>query len=291
METPRIAFFGLGAMGSGMVRRLLKAGFPVTIYNRTADKAEPFRGEGALLAGSPREAAANADVVISMVADDTASGRVWLGEGGAMEGVRAGAILIESSTLSVEWVRRLAAEASSRGCELLDAPVTGSKPQAAAGELCFIVGGDAGALAKARPALEAMSRSIIHLGPTGSGALLKLINNFVCGVQIASLAEAIAMIERAGLEPEAALGVLTGGAPGSPLVKTISGRMTARQYTPPNFLLRLMAKDLAYAGAEARNLGLDPVTAAAALKVFQQAIAHGDEERDLSSVVEQFRST
>jgi 3-hydroxyisobutyrate dehydrogenase len=143
METPRIAFFGLGAMGSGMVRRLLKAGFPVTIYNRTADKAEPFRGEGALLAGSPREAAANADVVISMVADDTASGRVWLGEGGAMEGVRAGAILIESSTLSVEWVRRLAAEASSRGCELLDAPVTGSKPQAAAGELCFIVGGDA----------------------------------------------------------------------------------------------------------------------------------------------------
>jgi 3-hydroxyisobutyrate dehydrogenase len=99
------------------------------------------------------------------------------------------------------------------------------------------------------------------------------------------------MIERAGLDPEAALGVLTGGAPGSPLVKTISGRMTARQYTPPNFLLRLMAKDLAYAGAEARNLGLDPVTAAAALKVFQQAIAHGDEERDLSSVVEQFRST
>ena len=277
-------------MGSGMARRLLGAGFPLTIYNRSAEKAAPFSRDGAILAVSPREAAANAEVMVSMVADDTASRGMWLGEHGALGAAAPGAILIESSTLSVAWVRALAAHAGALGCELLDAPVTGSRPQAASGELCFLVGGPSGALEKARPVLESMSRAIVHLGPTGSGALLKLINNFLCGVQAASLAEAIALVERGGLDREAALGILTGGAPGSPLLKTLSARMAAREYTPPNFLLRLMAKDLAYAAAEAESRALDPVTATAALKVFQQAIAHGDADRDLSAVVEQFRA-
>jgi 3-hydroxyisobutyrate dehydrogenase len=290
MTQPQIAFFGLGAMGSGMVRRLLGAGFPVTIYNRSAEKAEAFVAEGATVAKSPYDAAGKADVVISMVADDAASRGMWLGENGALSSVARGAILIESSTLSVEWIRALAGEAAARGCELLDAPVTGSKPQAAAGELNFLVGGVAEALERARPVLQAMSRSIVHLGPTGSGAMLKLINNFLCGVQIASLAEGMALIEHSGLDRATALEVLTGGAPGSPLVKAISGRMTAREYLPPNFQLKLMAKDLAYAGAELTREGLENVTAAAALKVFQQAIARGDGERDLSAVVEQFRT-
>ena len=112
--------------------------------------------------------------------------------------------------------------ASARGCEFLDAPVTGSKTQAAAGELNFLVGGDAATLEKVRPVLAAMSKAIVHLGPTGSGALLKLINNFVCGVQVASLAEALAMIERSGLDRAKALEILTDGAPGSPLVKAVS---------------------------------------------------------------------
>jgi 3-hydroxyisobutyrate dehydrogenase len=189
----------------------------------------------------------------------------------------------------VEWVRVLAAVAASRGCDLLDAPVTGSKPQAAAGELSFIVGGNPAALEKVRPVLGAMGRAIVHLGPTGSGALLKLINNFLCGVQAASLAEGMAIIERAGLNRDTALGILTNGAPGSPLVKALSARMTAGEYTPPNFLLRLMRKDLAYAAAEAKRHGIDSATAAAGLKIFEQAIAHGDGERDLSAVIEQFR--
>jgi 3-hydroxyisobutyrate dehydrogenase len=289
MTKPRIAFFGLGTMGSGMARRLLGAGFSLTIYNRSVDKAAPFASEGAVVAASPREAAAGAEILVSMVADDHASRGMWLGEEGALGGAAPGAVLIESSTLSVEWVRDLAAQAGALGCELLDAPVTGSRPQAASGELCFLVGGAAGALEKARPVLEAMSRAIVHLGPTGSGALLKLINNFLCGVQAASLAEAIGLVERGGLDREAALGILTGGAPGSPLVKALSGRMTAREYTPPNFLLRLMAKDLAYAAAEGESRGIDLVTAAAGLKVFRQGITHGDGDRDLSAVVEQFR--
>lgn len=289
MEKPRIAFFGLGIMGSGMARRLLGAGFPLTIYNHSAARAEPFRAEGATIAATPGEAASNADVAISMVADDGASRGLWLGAHGALSTVPSGAILIESSTLSVEWIRTLASAAAARGCELLDAPVTGSRPQAASGELCFLVGGTSAALEKARPVLETMSRAIVHLGPTGSGSLLKLINNFMCGVQVASLAEAMAMVERGGLDRNKAVEILAGGAPGSPLVKAISARMLAGEYTPPNFLLRLMAKDLAYAAAEANRHGLDSQTAAAAQTIFQQAIAHGDGERDLSAVVEQFR--
>lgn len=272
-----------------MARRLLGAGFPVTIFNRSADKAEAFAAEGAIIGRSPRDAARKAEIVVSMVADDDASRSMWLGDDGALSSVPLGAVLIESSTLSVDWIRKLARAASEHDCELLDAPVTGSKPQAAAGELCFLVGGKAEALEKARPALEAMSRAIVHVGPTGSGSLLKLINNFLCGVQAASLAEAMAMIEKGGLDREKAVEILTGGAPGSPLIRTLAGRMMARDYTP-NFLLRLMAKDLAYAVAEGKNRAIDVATGAGALKVFAAGINHGKADEDLSAVVEQFRA-
>jgi len=290
MTQPRVAFLGLGTMGSGMARRLLGAGFPLNVYNRSTERAAPFSKEGATVAATPREAAAHAGFIISMVADDNASRGLWLGPDGALAAAAPGTVLIESSTLTVGWVRALAADAAGRGCEFLDAPVTGSRPQAAAGELTFLAGGSPAVLEKARPVLEPMSRAIVHLGPTGSGSLLKLINNFLCGVQAASLAEAIAVVERGGLDLAAALGILTGGAPGSPLIKTLSARMSASDYTPANFLLRLMTKDLTYAASETASLGLEPVTATAALKVFQQAIAHGDGDRDLSTVVEQFRS-
>jgi 3-hydroxyisobutyrate dehydrogenase len=290
MKETRIAFLGLGTMGNGMARQLLRAGFRLTVYNRSAGKAQPLVEEGAEIAATPREAAGGAEMVISMVADDEASRGMWLGADGALAAAKPGTVLIESSTLSVEWIRELAAKAADAGCELLDAPVTGSKPQAAAGELCFFVGGQPGPLEKARPALEAMSRAIVHLGPTGSGALLKLINNFLCGVQAASLAEALALVEKSGLNIDASLALLTGGTPGSPIVKTLSARMVAGEFTPPNFLLRLMTKDLAYAAAELRANGIEPVTGNAALKVYQNAIAHGDGEKDLSAVIEQFRA-
>jgi 3-hydroxyisobutyrate dehydrogenase len=289
MTKQNIAFFGLGTMGAGMARRLLAAGFLVTIYNRSADKAAEFAREGAVVARSPRDAARRADIVVSMVVDDEASRGMWLGDDGALSSVPLGAVLIESSTLSVEWVRKLAGAAKEHDCELLDAPVTGSKPQAAAGELCFLVGGADDALDKARPVLEAMSRAIVHVGPTGSGALLKLINNFLCGVQAASLAEGMAMIEKGGLDREKAIEILTGGAPGSPIIKTLSARMAARDYSP-NFSLRLMAKDLMYAAAQGKGFGIDSAMAGAALEVFQAAITDGEGERDLSAVVEQFRA-
>ena len=276
-------------MGGGMARRLLAAGFPLTVYNRDAKKSAALEAAGARVTTTPRDTAKDAELVFSMVANDGASRSVWVGENGALQGAKPGAVLVESSTLSVGWVKELAGAASVRGCELLDAPVTGSKTQAASGELCFLVGGPAAALEKVRPALTAMSRAVIHLGPTGSGALLKLINNFVCGVQVASLAEALALIENGGLNRDQAIEVLKTGAPGSPLFRTIAHRMTARDYTP-NFLLRLLAKDLGYAIAEGERRSLKLTTAASALELFKQAIAAGYGDKDMAAVVEQFRS-
>ena len=272
-------------MGGGMARRLLAAGFPLAVYNRNPQKSAALAAAGARVAATPADAATGAQIIFSMVADDAASRSVWLGEHGALPAAARGAVLVESSTLSIRWVKELAAAASAQGCQLLDAPVTGSKVQAATGELLFLVGGSADALETARPAFQAMGRAVRHLGPTGSGAMLKLINNFVCGVQIASLAEGLALIERSGLDRELALDVLKNGAPGSPLFRLIADRMTARDFTP-NFLLRLMSKDLAYAVAEAEQRSLDLMTASAALQRFQQALAAGHGDKDMSALIE-----
>jgi 3-hydroxyisobutyrate dehydrogenase len=290
MPQTRVALIGLGLMGSGMARRLLGAGFPLTVWNRNPKRASALAAEGAHVAATPRDAAARADIVLSMVADDAASRAVWLGEEGALAGAARGSVLVESSTLTVGWIEELSREAAARGLELLDAPVTGSKPHAASGELLFLVGGSAAALETARPALAAMSRAILHVGATGRGALLKLINNFMCGVQAASLAEAVALIERSGLDRGKSLEVLTAGAPGSPLVRTLAGRMTAQDYTP-NFLLRLMAKDLTYALEEGRRHGLSLSTVASAREVVNQAVAAGHGEEDFSALVEPLRRT
>jgi 3-hydroxyisobutyrate dehydrogenase len=284
MAQPRVAILGLGIMGVGMAGRVLSAGFPLTVYNRNREKAMAFASQGATVAATPREAAATADIVITMVADDTASRDVWLGENGALAGARNGAVLIESSTVSVPWVRELAAAAVERGCELLDAPVTGSKPHAASGELLFLVGGSASVLAVARPVLAVMSRDMVHLGPTGSGALLKLVNNFLCGVQAASFAEATALIDAGGLDRQKAVAVLTNGAPGSPLIKIISARAAAGDFSP-NFLLRLMAKDIGYALTEGARDGVTLQTAGAALAVFKNAIESGRGDQDFAAVI------
>jgi len=277
-------------MGSGMARRLMTNGFSVAVYNRNAKKAEGFAEAGARVAISPRDAASGADVVICMVADDAASRAMWLGDNGALSAVKPGTICIDSSTITVSWARELAAAVEARQCEFLDTPVTGSKAQAASGELVFLVGGSPATLDKARPVLAAMSKSITPIGPVGSGALIKLINNFVCGVEIIAIAEAIAMIERSGLDRARALEVLTNGAPGSPLVKTVSARMTAADYTP-NFLLHLMTKDLKYSLQEAEKLSLHLTTAAAALNTFQKAIGAGYGDKDISAAVELLRSS
>jgi 3-hydroxyisobutyrate dehydrogenase len=285
----RVAFNGLGTMGSGMAARLLAAGFELTVYNRTPAAAERLREAGARVAATPAEAAAYADAIITMVSDDCASREVWTGPHGALSAVRHGALLIDSGTLSPAWIRELAELAQARGCQFLDAPVTGSRSQAESGQLFFLVGGSAEAFERARPILQAMSRGMAHLGPTGAGVTMKLINNLVCGVQAAGLAEALAWIERSGLEPENAMGVLAEGAPGSPLVKALAERMMKRAYDV-NFRLDLMTKDLRYAASEAHQSGVDLAAGKAALQHFEKAVAKNLGGLDLSAVVESFRN-
>jgi 3-hydroxyisobutyrate dehydrogenase len=289
MAQKKIALLGLGLMGSGMAGRLLEAGYALTLYNRTTEKARTFVERGAKLAGTPAEAAADADVILSMLADDQVCRQAWLGKEGALSSAPSGSVLVESSTVTPEWIAELDRAARERHLDLIDAPVTGSKPQAAAGQLLFLVGGSADVLVKIRPVLESMSRGIVHLGPTGTGARLKLINNFVCGVQAASLAEALGLIEHSGLNIAQALQVLTEGAPASPIFKTLSARMMARDYEP-NFAVKLMAKDMRYAVEQAKQHSQALATGAAALSVFERAITAGDGEKDMSAIVEQFRA-
>lgn len=275
-------------MGTGMANRLLGAGFPLAVYNRNAEKTKPLATAGAKAAKTPGEAAKGASIIISMLADDNAARAVWLGEDGALAGAKKGAVLVECSTITPEWIKELGNAAVKKGCPLLDAPVTGTKPHAAAGELTFLVGGDEAALKKARPALEVMSKAIVHLGPSSSGALIKLLNNFLCAVQAVSFAEALTVIENSGLDRAKSLELLTNGTPGSPLVKAMATRMTVRDYTP-NFAMKLMAKDLVYAGKAGWKHGVDLATAARALEVFQNAMADGHHEKDFSAVVEYLR--
>lgn len=289
IKAAKVAILGLGTMGAGMAANLLKAGVPLTVYNRTQAKAQSFAAKGARVAATPADAAKGAWIVLSMLADDNASRDTWLGKDGALAAVESNAILIESSTVSPAWIAELFAEAQKRGNELLDAPVTGSRTQSEGAQLSFLVGGSAAALEAVTPVLKEMSKEIIHLGPTGSGAKMKLINNFLCGVQIASLAEGLVWIERSGLDREKALAVLKGGAPGSPLLAAMSSRMVNHDYAV-NFLLKLLSKDLLYAKNEAARCNVDLKTAETARSLFEIAIAQGYGEQDMSSVIEPLRS-
>lgn len=284
-----VALLGLGTMGSGMAANLLKAGFSLSVYNRTPAKAQALIGAGAHFAATPAKAARGASVIISMLADDAASREVWLGAEGALDAAQKGVVLVESSTVSPAWIAELSSLAEQRGLDLLDAPVTGSRMQAEAGQLTFLVGGKDPALEVVTPVLRTMSKEITHLGPVGSGAKMKLINNFLCGVQVASLAEGLVWIERSGLDRDKALSILKGGAPGSPLLAALSARMVSRNYTV-NFLLKLMTKDLLYAQNEAALCNIDLKTAEVARSLFEGAIAEGFENEDMASVIEPLRS-
>jgi 3-hydroxyisobutyrate dehydrogenase len=288
MKKLSVALLGTGTMGGGMAANLLKAGFPLAVYNRTRARAERFAAQGARIADTPAAAAKGAHLVLSMLSHDEACREAWTGSQGALAAAEPGAVLVECSTASPAWIVELSALAKARGLELLDAPVTGSRAQAEGGQLTFLVGGPEEELARVRAPLEAMSKEIIHLGPITSGAKMKLLNNFLCGVQVASLAEGMVWLEHSGLDRDKALQVLKSGAPGSPLISAISARMVSQDYSV-NFLLRLLSKDLAYAHAAAEQNGVNLSSAANAQELFDRAAVAGYGEKDISAVVEVLR--
>ncbi|MFL6414167.1 MAG: NAD(P)-dependent oxidoreductase [Bryobacteraceae bacterium] len=286
---PSVAILGLGTMGGGMAHRLLTQGGKVSVYARNPEKRKHFEEAGATAADSPSKAVENAEVVISMVSDDAASREIWLGTHGALAALKPGSVSIECSTISPELVAELGKKFAEKHLDFLDAPVTGSKPQAAAGELTFLVGGEGAALNKAEPVLKVLGRKIAHLGSLGSGARMKLINNMLCAVQAAGFAEALALAEKSGLAIDSVLDILTNGAPGSPMVKTLSKRMTDRNYDV-NFYLHLMAKDVGYAIKLSDDYGASHKAADAALNLLDNAKKKGWSEKDFSSLVEPLRA-
>lgn len=283
-----VGFLGLGVMGGGMAARIADAGISVSVWNRNRERALPLESRGARIVETPRDAARGADVVISMVADDVASRSVWLGPVGAVAGLKAGALAIESSTVSPDWILELGSAITAHAGDLIDAPVTGSKTQAASGQLLFLVGGPVEAFERAKAVFSVMGRDAVHIGPLSAGARLKLINNFMCGVQAASLAESIALIERSGLDLDTSLKVLSTGAPGSPVVGAVGPRMATRNYAV-NFGLPLMHKDLSYAIAEGAKHGVTLSTAKAALGHFERGMNAGLDGADFSAIVETLR--
>ncbi|MFL6446886.1 MAG: NAD(P)-dependent oxidoreductase [Bryobacteraceae bacterium] len=285
---PSVAILGVGTMGSGMAHRLLTQNGKVTVYARKPEKRREFESAGANTADSPLKAVENAEIVISIVSDDVASREVWLGTNGALAGLNPDTVSLECSTISPDVVTELGKKFAGKSRQFLDAPVTGSKPQAAAGELAFLVGGDEQALRKAEPVLSVLGRKIAHLGPLGSGARMKLINNMLCAVQAAGLAEALALAEKSGLAIDSVLDILTNGAPGSPMVKTLSKRMMERNYDV-NFYLRLMAKDVGYAIKLSEALGASHRAADSALDLLNNAQQQGWSDKDFSSLVEPLR--
>lgn len=283
----RVAFIGLGKMGLGMASRVLAAGHSVTVYNRTASKAESVVRQGAFLAATPRAACDGADAVVSMVADDVASRAVWLGADGILASSLApAAFAIECSTLSHDWVMELAGKAAAQGLRYIDAPVTGLPDTAASGALTLLVGAHDNDLNAARALLAAFSQRIIHFGPIGTGTAYKLIINMLGAVQIASAAESMALAERAGLDLEVVAEAMATGQAASPQVVRNTHRMAHDHhdhdvvFTP---VLRL--KDVQYALALAGKLGIGSPFGALAGRAFQQLIDLGHAQANESKIL------
>lgn len=286
----RVALMGLGIMGSGLAGNLLKAGFPLAIYNRTPEKAVPFAAQGATVAVTPKGAAQDADVLIAVVGDDKASRTVWLGDDGALAGAKAGAIVVECSTLSLPWVMELDALANESGLGFLDAPMSGSREAAAKAQLGLFIGGTAEHLEQVQPVLAAISQRQVHLGAVGAGTTWKLINNMLLAVHVVAASEGLALAERAGLNMEQVLTLMSSNAASSPIVQGKLPRMTNRHYDETDFALRWMQKDAGYALELAESLGLPLKTVAAAHEVYGWAREQGLEEKDFAAVVEALRN-
>jgi 3-hydroxyisobutyrate dehydrogenase len=285
MLMQRVAILGLGIMGGGMAANWLARGFEVSVWNRTRSKAEPLSAKGAKIAATPREAATGADFIFAMVADDDASRAVWLGADGALAGAKSGAIGVESSTLTPGWIRELAGQAKAKGVGFLDAPVGGSRPAAANGELRFFVGGDPQTYKAARPALAAVGNKMDLLGPVGAGATWKLINNQLGAGQMAALAEALEVARKAGFRDEQISELILGGPAASPMVKLKLPRMLAQDFEPADFALNLMLKDARYATALAQSLGAPAGMIEGAAKAFARADAKGLGDKDMAAVI------
>ncbi|HTH99583.1 MAG TPA: NAD(P)-dependent oxidoreductase [Acidisoma sp.] len=281
----RIGFIGLGMMGTPVVLNLRKAGFEVTVWNRTQAKAAAALEAGAHWAERISALSRESDVVMTMVTDAAASEAVICGKDGVLDHARPGTILIDMASIAPEMSRAIAAQAEARGVAMLDAPVTGNPKVAEAGKLGIMVGGAAETLAQVRPVLEALSAVIVHAGPSGAGSTLKLVNNLILGVAIEAVAEALVLARMAGIDPDCVRQITSVGGARTGAMETRGARMISGDFTP-HFSTDNMHKDLATAVSLADRLGAATPVAGAALHVLRAARAQGKGSLD-SAVVYQ----
>lgn len=279
----RIGFIGLGTMGAPMARRLLEAGHDLKVHNRTREREEPLAALGATRAASPKACAEDRELVFTMVSDTPDVQAVVLGDHGAALGMSPGSVLIDMSTIAPATTRRIAAALTEHGVGMLDAPVSGGSEGAEHGTLSIMVGGEAAALERARPALGLLGKTITHVGPVGSGQLAKAINQVVIAGTYAAVAEGVALALASGIDVDAALEALAGGAAGSWVLANRAGNMVKGDY-PLGFRTRLHRKDLGIALAAARDLGVSMPVAAYVEQLETSLVRRGFGDEDVSNV-------
>lgn len=285
----RIGFLGLGIMGRGMAVNLVQAGYPLTVWNRTKDKALQLAELGALIAENPAQAASNQDVIITMLADPKAVENVAYRPDGILAGIRPGSILIDSSTVDPHTSLKLAAAVKAKEAHFLDAPVAGSKKAAEEGQLIMMVGGSPDTLASVRPILETMSKQIIHAGPVGMGTYLKLCFNLIVSHMAAALSEGLLLGAKAGLDPSLILETIGAGIIASKFYDWKGQCILNRDFST-NFSLRLMHKDLNLIMSAAYELDVPLPVTAVVKELFGTAKSCANPDDDFSSVIRALES-
>lgn len=239
----RVGWIGTGIMGVPMAGHLMRAGFSLTVHTRTRSKAESLMADGAVWADSPEACAAQADVLVTMVTDSPDAEKVYLGESGAGKALRSGSLAMDMSTVAPATARRIGSALAERGVDFLDAPVSGGSWGAEQASLSIMVGGSEAALARARPLLEKMGKTITHCGPIGAGQATKLCNQILCAGHLLAACEALVFARKNGVDSERMLSAVSGGAAGSWVIENLAPRMVAGDFAP-GFMIDLQQKDL-----------------------------------------------
>ncbi|MFD8096916.1 2-hydroxy-3-oxopropionate reductase [Streptomyces malaysiensis] len=283
--TPRkIAFIGLGIMGGPMAANLVKAGHTVTGYNRSRPAIDKLVAAGGKGAGSVAEAVADAEVVITMVPADPQVEEVVLGEGGVLEHVKPGTLVIDMSSITPQTSIKVAAAAKEKGVRTLDAPVSGGEAGAIEAVLSIMVGGEADDFADAKPVFDAMGTTVIHVGPTGAGQTVKAANQLIVAVNIQVVAEAVVFLENAGVDLPVALDVLAGGLAGSTVLNRKKANMVNREFAP-GFRIDLHHKDMGIVTAAARAVESPLPIGSLVAQLVASARANGDGSLDHSALL------
>ncbi len=284
MNSTKIAFIGTGLMGLPMARNLLRAGYPLTAYNRTRSKAEPLQKDGAKLASSPSEAAKDAQIIISIVSDTPDVEQVLTGENGVIRTAKPGSIVIDMSTISPSATRIIAQNLEARGVEMLDAPVSGGDTGAIAGTLSIMVGGKKEILDQSMPILKTMGKTITYCGGHGMGQMTKLCNQVAISLHMLAASEAIAFAEKAGLDPSLMVQAVGSGAAGSWVINNLGTKMVKHDFAP-GFMVRLLQKDLRICLATASEIGASLPGASLAHQLYNSIEAHGRGDEGTQSLI------